>query len=198
MSSLQSIENFLQAILYCLMSFYLLPRVFSALPVLGSRFYWAAHQFSAQRWARHHSSEKRKRPKRQEKLAYLRNLGMSKFNNTVQGKIRDSIAQPGGLQVPCKPKTKKKSHLDYRKCPGCLGLYSKRTLWKHQRRCLRLWFVVNVNLLFHWKIHLVWEGKHRNKCEGWWESLYGPCRLLNFLIDQQRPIKRYLDIIYLN
>ena len=90
------------------MSLYLLPRLFSALPVLGSRFYWAAHQFSAQRWARHHSSEKRKRPKRQEKLAYLGNLGMSRFNNSLQGKRRDSIAQQGGLQVRYKPKTKKR------------------------------------------------------------------------------------------
>ena len=72
---------------------------------------------------------------RQEKLAFLRNLGMSRFNKTLPAKRRDSIAQPGGLQVRYKPKKKNKSHLDYRECPGCRGMYCKTTLWKHQRRC---------------------------------------------------------------
>ena len=32
---------------------------------------------------------------------------MSKFNNTLQGKIRDSIAQQGGLEEQYKPKKKR-------------------------------------------------------------------------------------------
>ena len=72
---------------------------------------------------------------RQEKLAYLRNLGSP--NSTTPFKEKDETLSPS--QVACKCVTnqrqKKKSHLDYRECPGCLGLYSKRTLWKHQKRC---------------------------------------------------------------
>lgn len=72
-------------------------------------------------------SKKKKSKERKAAWAVLRKKG--DFNHNYE-----CVEKGGGVLVP-KYRSKQKTQGDYVTCGLCLGLYSKRILWKHQKTC---------------------------------------------------------------
>ena len=65
-------------------------------------------------------------------LTKLRNLGTNCHNNL----LNEKNMEPKGFQVKYRPKSQKNTSKDYVNYAGCYGVYTRKTLWKHQKRCL--------------------------------------------------------------